>query len=157
MVDVQHEQYAYHTNDKRGNTMKKLIILVLLLCLTLVACGKTEPNKDEVYVDKEGSFFSNFVVSDEKVYISCFVCIENNSNREKEILLIGTFADDYEHKLLKEKRLVATNLAEPNEIKLLVPPGGKYFDVVFCGNHGGNMLKQDRLLPQLEIIEIVKQ
>jgi len=137
--------------------MKRIMSLALLLCIILSACDNADTNIADIYIKEDESTFCNFEIKDEKVYIFCNIYIQNDSSREKKISLIGTFASDYKYGLLKEKQLIATTIEEPGETRLLVPPGGKLFNVVFCGNFGGNIEKQNRLLPQLEIVEIVEQ
>lgn len=126
-----------------------VLVYLLVLCCLLGACDTKEM---PITIDEEASYFDNFVVIDDFVYIYCTVFLNNDSTKTYEVELYGTFEKDYVSGLLTEERILAVTADDTSSHILTVPPGGYYFDVVFIGGHGGNPTKHDRLLPELEII-----
>ena len=131
--------------------MKRCTVLayLLVLCCLLGACGAEEM---PITVNEEASYFDNFVVIDDFVYIYCTVFLKNDSTETCEVVLYGTFEKDYASGLLTEEKLIAVTADSASSHVLTVPPGGAYFPIVFIGGYGGNPTKHDRLLPELEIV-----
>lgn len=130
--------------------MKKLIAFLCVICITLglVACSS-----NGVKIDKKQSFFSDFKVENEKVYIYCTLFIENLQDSQKTVELKATFEDDAKNGLLKNASLYgyATDKSTKN---FKLHSGENKIEVVFIGDFAGTNKKQDRLLPDIEIIEI---
>lgn len=132
--------------------MKRFVSLLLLLVVLLCACAGTEESEGEVRIDKEQSWFSHFTVEGNRVTIKCKIFIENPTDDDVELILIGVFQDEYEAGLLKERQLVGVLEKCPEDVILTVPPGGTCFDVDFRGTYGGLFQKQNRLLPEIKLI-----
>ena len=102
---------------------------------------------------EEKSFFSDFKIENNKVYIYCTLFIENKSDTEKVISLKASFEKDVETGLLKEALVSGYSLDESTQ-EFQLKKGENQLDVVFVGEYAGVDKKHDRLLPDIEIAEI---
>ena len=130
--------------------MKKILAILFILCmmLNLFSC-----QANDVQLNEEKSYYSDFKIENDKVYIYCTLFIENKSDTEKVISLKASFEKDFENGLLKEA-LVSCYLLDESTQKIRLQKGENQFDVVFIGEYAGADKKHDRLLPEIEITEI---
>ena len=130
--------------------MKKIFVLFCMVCmmLSLFSC-----QVKDIKLNEEKSYFSDFKIENDKVYIYCTLFIENKSDTEKVISLKASFEKDVENGLLKEVLVSGYSLDESTqEIKL--QKGENQLDVAFIGKYAVGDKKHDRLLPNIEITEI---
>ncbi len=127
----------------------KLILVVLFLVVLLGGCI-IYMQLGMMFIINEESFFSDFHIEDNKVYLECEMSI--NSPRDCDIQLQGTFARD-EGKLLKNPTIFAYD-AENGSNSFHIVRGTNRFKVVFIGDYGGTPRKSDRLLPEIKVIEL---
>ena len=118
------------------------------MVLSLFSC-----QAKEIELNEEKSYFSDFKIENGKVYIYCTLFIENKSDAEKVISLNASFEKDVENGLLKEALISGCSLDESTQ-KIQLQKGENQLDVVFVGAYAGAEKKHDRLLPEIEIIEI---
>ena len=130
--------------------MKKTLSILFVLCmmLSLFSC-----QVKEIELNEEKSFFSDFKIENNKVYIYCTLFIENKSDTEKVISLKASFEKDVEIGLLKEALVSGYSLDESTQ-EFQLKKGENQLDVVFVGEYAGVDKKNDRLLPDIEITEI---
>ena len=130
--------------------MKKTLSILFVLCmvLSLFSC-----QAKEIELNEEKSFFSDFKIENNKVYIYCTLFIENKSDTEKVISLKASFEKDVEIGLLKEALVSGYSLDESTQ-EFQLKKGENQLDVVFVGEYAGVDKKNDRLLPDIEITEI---
>ena len=130
--------------------MKKFVVFICIACmaLSLFSCQSSY-----IKLDKEDSFFSDFKVEDDKVYIYCTLFIENQSDIEKNVVLKASLDNDAKNGLLKEAVIDGYSVDRSTKTFKL-KAGENQIDVVFNGDYAGNEEKIDRLLPDIEIIEI---
>lgn len=130
--------------------MKKFVVFICIACmaLSLFSCQSSY-----IKLDKEDSFFSDFKVEDDKVYIYCTLFIENQSDIEKNVVLKASLDNDAKNGLLKEAVIDGYSVDRSTKTFKL-KAGENQIDVVFIGDYAGNEEKIDRLLPDIEIIEI---
>ena len=130
--------------------MKKILAILCMLCmmLSLFSC-----QTEDIKLDKEKSFFSDFKIENDKVYIYCTLYIDNKSDTEKVISLTASFEEDVENGLLKEALASGYSLDESTQ-EFQLEKGENQLDVVFVGEYAGVDKKNDRLLPDIEITEI---
>ena len=105
-----------------------------------------------ISIDTNESFYSDYSVKGDKVYIYCTVFIKNNSQNEKNVMLNALFDNDVETGLLKESVLKGYDIDRQTEVFELIK-GVNKLEVVFIGEFAGTAQKHDRLLPQIKIIE----
>ena len=128
---------------------KFLILFVLsLIALCLCSCQKRE-----ISIDEKESFYSDFKIENNKVYIYCDVLIKNPDKDDAKIALSGVFENDVKNGLLKEPFLngYASDF-ETTEFNL--KNGDNWIEVVFIGDYAGKNQKYDRLLPEIKIIKL---
>lgn len=153
--------------------MKKILMVIVGIAVVATAIIFLTLNKHTgLEVVKDTSYFSDYKVDGEKVYIYCAVTIKNSSSEEKTFKLNALFNDDVKLGLIKNSDLKGYK-ANPDEIKLLINGDLKgsnidlsndaftigkkdsgTFPVVFVGEFAGTNKKHDRLLPTIEITEI---
>ena len=130
--------------------MKKIIVFLCMICMMLCLCS-CHPNN--IHLNKEKSFFSDFKIENDKVYIYCTLFIENQSDAEKDVVLQASLENDAKNGLLKEATIKGYSIDEGVE-PMKLQKGENQIDIVFIGEYGGKPEKVDRLLPDIEIIEI---
>ena len=130
--------------------MKNFLVLLCIVCmmLSLFSC-----QVKDIKLNEEKSYFSDFKIENDKVYIYCTLFIENKSDTEKVISLNASFEKDVELGLLKEALVSGYSLDESTQ-EFKLQKGENQLDVVFIGKHAGADKKHDRLLPDIEITEI---
>ena len=130
--------------------MKKFVVFICIACmaLSLFSCQSSY-----IKLDKEDSFFSDFKVEEDKVYIYCTLFIENQSDIEKNVVLKASLDNDAKNGLLKEAVIDGYSV-DGSTKTFKLKAGENQIDVVFIGDYAGNEEKIDRLLPDIEIIEI---
>lgn len=131
-------------------TLKALFLGVSILML-LASCNRA----DQIYIDKNQSYFSDYEVENDKVFIKCHITLENTFQDEKMVTLSAKFPEDVTSGLLKSEKIKALN-EDGSEMKfVLSPQASTSFDVVFVGEYSGTNQKDNRNLPEINI-EIVK-
>lgn len=133
--------------------MKKNAVLCVLISFVGIVTGVYIFNNSRgtVEIIEKESYYSNFHVENDKVYIECVVTIKNSDNYKKTINLSARFDEDVNICLLKQAKIYAlssSNIKEKFEIK---QNSKDTFDVVFVGDFGGTMKKHDRTLPDIDI------
>lgn len=144
--------------------LKTLISMSAVFALLLCSGCKTQSSvsaentidticADDVYVDQENSWFSDFHIEADKVYITCHIELCNKSNA-RTVRLYGVFSDDVDT-LVTESVLPGfiTDDFDSNDNSFLLAPGEQAYDVTFIGTFAGTGQKNDRLLPQILIEE----
>ena len=127
----------------------KFILVALFLVVLLVVCV-AYMQLSKMFIINEESFFSDFYVKGDKVYLECEMSID--SPRDCDIQLQGTFVRD-EGKLLKNATVFAYDTENGNN-SFHMMRGTNRFKVVFIGDYGGIPQKFDRLLPEIKLIAL---
>ena len=127
----------------------KITIVVLISIVLMMGC-LAYLQWSKMFIIDENSYHSHFYVKDDKAYIGCVMVIK--SPRDCDIRLLGTFPRD-EGKLLKYSSIFGYDTEGGSDTFHLVR-GRNRFEVVFIGDYAGTYQKQDRLLPEIEIIEL---
>ncbi len=110
---------------------------------------------DDLDIVKDKSYFSDFYVKGEKVYIQCEITIKNSSSVNKAFKLNAIFKDDVELGLLKDENLKGYNQALTNNEFVIAKQSTSSMSVSFVGNFAGINKKHDRNLPEI-VITIVE-
>jgi hypothetical protein len=130
--------------------MKLISGIILISCvIVFIFCGcRAKKTVEIVYAD---SYFSEFHVADEKVYIVCSLFINNLTRNEQTIEFIADCSDDVEGGLLKYAELHGYD-EDYETVKFYFPTGQTRIEVTFIGEFAGNAQKQNRLLPDITIV-----
>ena len=104
----------------------------------------------------DGSWLGDYTITGDQVDFFCTVKIKNTGSEEQKINLYGDFSEDMAGALLKTGRLIAHPADDPAGTVLSVLPGEHAYEVVFTGEYAGTPVKQDRLLPPLEIVPLTE-
>ena len=141
-------------------SLKKLLFLLLVVTLCMESgCGAKVPaaietiSEEAVYVDRAKSWFDDFSVDGDVVYITCHITL-CNASQDRTVRLYGVFPDD-EGILLTESVLpgFVTDELDPDDNSFLLASGEHTFTVAFVGTYAGTQEKNDRLLPEILITE----
>ena len=168
---------------KKLNTTKTRIIL---FALALFFCGVAiifinlafptqiyqSSASDNITIIEEESFFSEFKVIDNMVYIFCKYTIENNSDEDVYFELIANMPNEQKSGLITGSKLIAYGVEkeqflEINEdgnktvpiitdgpvFKLHTHKTQEYY-IVYTSKYGGTEKKQNRLLPITSLVEV---
>jgi hypothetical protein len=128
-----------------------VLFLVVSMLMSLASCSRA----DQIYVDKSQSYFSDYEVEDDKVFIKCHITIENTFKDEKVVTLSAILPEDVTNGLLKNETAKALKEDGSEMEFVLLPNTSNSFDVVFVGEYAGTNQKANRLLPEIDI-EIVE-
>lgn len=127
-----------------------ILAVVCILC-SVIGFGSCEQN--DIRLNEDKSFFSDFKIENDKVYLYCTLFVENSSKTERTVTLKASFEADVKNGLLKEALTVGYSFAEGAE-EFRLQKGENQIDVVFIGEHAGGDQKHDRRLPDIMIEEL---
>jgi hypothetical protein len=120
---------------------------VLFLFFAILSCVSLKPNNDLELIKKE-SYFNDFKIIDDKVYIECRITIKNNTDKNIIYRINAIFKDDVHIGLLKNEVLEGYNEDLINNIfNISARETIKYQKIIFIGDYTGNYIKHDRELP----------
>jgi hypothetical protein len=124
-----------------------ITIISCFIAFTLNGCGA----KKAVEIVYEDSYFSDFYVEDEKVYIECALSVNNATGAEQAVEFVADCSDDVKGGLLKYAELHSYS-ADHETVKFHIPTGETRIEVIFIGEFAGNAQKQNRLLPNITVV-----
>lgn len=127
---------------------------VMAACLLYISYFENNEKECAVMIIEDESFLSDFEVVNNEVHIHCVVSLQNNSSDTKEVRLAGNFPNEAESGLLKEDSLVA-HFIKDNADSILIDGNStvKYLEIEFVGEYAGKSGMNDRMLPNIEVIE----
>lgn len=134
---------------------KKGYIMFLLLAVLMLILYVSYNVNDKIYVDKGKSYFSEFKVENDKVFIECYITLVNTFDVEKTVNLSAKLPEDVTTGLLKNEDVISLNEDGSKTEFILSSNSSESFDVVFVGAYSGANQKHDRGLPEINI-SIVK-
>ena len=67
----------------KKNKLFSKIIFFVIVCCGIFSMNAYSCKSNDVKIDYDKSFFNNFKVIEDKVYINCYIVIFNNSSEEK--------------------------------------------------------------------------
>lgn len=106
-----------------------------------------------ILLDDTTSYFSDFEVVDDNVYIYCTIVLTNTTSKERSFRLEVFFEDDVKGHLLLESELYAYGEEKETTFSLHANET-REFNICFAGKFGGRKIKKNRLLPKIEIIDV---
>lgn len=107
-------------------------------------------NHSIIEIIEDKSYFCDFYVSDEDVYVECYLVIKNNDIQSRTIKHSALMNDDVKLGLLRNFNLIGyDDTLTTNEFK--VEKGENRLTVYFIGKYGSVYIKHDRLLLQINI------
>lgn len=140
---------------KRMKIIFFIIIMLIIDYLLYIAYFEKNEQKSEVVVLKDESFLSEFEVIKDEVHIYCEVSLKNNSSDTKKIKLTGDFQKEAENGLLKEDSLKAYFIEFGTDNVVIEGNSSiKHIKIDFAGEYAGNPHMRNRLLPDIEVVEI---
>ena len=127
-----------------------LMILLAVVILLLTSCGREI--EQNVTVVESGSYFDGFEVKGGEVIFNCRLTLRNTHDRTVKFY-IRARSDEDAGKLLEDGALKVVG-GDGEETAFTLPPltEEKQRAVTFTGKFGGVEQKQNRLLPEIEIV-----
>ena len=130
-----------------------IIILASIFIFLLYGCNGEQNLNKYILLDDTTSYFSDFEVVDDNVYIYCTIMLTNTTSKERSFRVKGFFEDDVKGHLLLESELYAYDEERETTFSLHANET-KIFEICFIGKFGGRGIKKNRLLPEIEIIDV---
>ena len=139
--------------------MKKY--LVIILCIFIIAAGailliniSRNERDEEVKIDYEKSFLVDFELIDNKVDIKCNISLVNASEKNRTIILYAVMPKEVKTGLLTFEKCIAID--SNGDIEKVDIPKNSVIEreIVFRGVYGGQFIKANRLLPNINIIVV---
>ena len=128
-------------------------VILAVVCILCSVIGFSSCEQNDIRLNEDKSFFSDFKIENDKVYLYCTLFVENLSETERTVILKASFEADVKNGLLKEALTVGYSFAEGAE-EFRLQKGENQIDVVFIGEHAGGDQKHDRRLPDIMIEEL---
>lgn len=128
-------------------------VILAVVCVLCSVIGFSSCEQNDIRLNEDKSFFSDFKIENDKVYLYCTLFVENSSKTERTVTLKASFEADVKNGLLKEALTVGYSFAEGAE-EFRLQKGENQIDVVFIGEHAGGDQKHDRRLPDIMIEEL---
>ena len=126
---------------------RKGFVFIILLALTLItSCGNS--HQEIILLNKDDSYFMDFTVNENLVYIECYLIVTNTGQDELEYSISADFTKDVRTGLLKESVLYACDEQTNKQIFILQPGATEKFYCTFIGEYAGIYQKHDRNLPE---------
>jgi hypothetical protein len=101
---------------------KSIYFLVFLLILGMTFMLFTSCNtNNKIYIDESKSFFSDYEVLNDKVFIKCYVTLTNSFDIEKTVKLSARLPEDVTIGLLKKDEVKVLNEDGSEEEFVLSP------------------------------------
>ena len=131
--------------------IKKYILFLILSILLTFSIGNKLLLEKKVLLVENQSYFNDYIIKDNKVIIEFYLTFKNNSSNDENVTLAVYLPEDAKSGLLLEEKLYSIN-NEEKQITYLIPANGVVsYTVKFTGECGGYNVKNNRLLPKIEI------
>ncbi len=139
-----------------------IMIVVFILCVILLGL-LSKKNKEAIIIDKEHSYFHDFKIYNDKVYMYCTITLENITDND---LSFSIFAESYKDKvngLITNERMKGYEWEIDEKTRDMKVTDKKIFfingkqkisglKIVFIGEHGSGNMKDNRNLPDIYIV-----
>ena len=139
-----------------------IMIVVFILCVILLGLS-SKKNKEAIIIDKEHSYFHDFKIYNDKVYMYCTITLENITDNN---LSFSIFAESYKDKvngLITNERMKGYEWEIDEKTRDMKVTDKKIFfingkqkiselKIVFIGEHGSGNMKDNRNLPDIYIV-----
>lgn len=133
---------------------KKIIIAVTIGVLCILFTAVFEIHNNTIFIIEDKSYFIDFVVSEDKVYLNCKVMICNSYDYDKIIELYAYDYEDVKGGLLKNEVVQGIN-KDTLDNTITIKPGMNLLEISFVGEFNYNYQKINRNLPKkIEIKEV---
>ena len=131
------------------------LLAIGLLTAVLCFCTKSNPMMQVIKLTEESSYFNDFTVKNNKVYMNCALVIENISTKGVTVRIKASSPQDVSGGLLKSAGLhgFSKDLATDT---FTLSTGENQITVIFIGEYGGTNIKQNRLLPENISFDLIK-
>jgi hypothetical protein len=113
-------------------------------------CNFSSQKNADCFIVESESWFDDFTVRDDKVYIKCEVVLQNTTSDKQRFKMAAICSEDVDTGLLKNEKVYAVDDHEKERVFEIHANSKQTFeDVVFLGKYGGNNKKSNRLLPRI--------
>ena len=146
--------------------MKKKLIIALVITLVCILCTIAykvclkyriieKHTQDKVIkIDYKKSYYDDFYVKNNKVYINCILSIYNDSKKNQKFYIRAKYSEDVGKLLLNNNYLKINEEAQEKVIELK-PKEKQTLNALFEGDFGGKSQKANRLLPsKIQIVHV---
>lgn len=111
---------------------------------------KIENKKQAIKIDRENSWFDEFYIEGNKVYMKCYITIRNSSDENNYIKLVAGLEEDAKNKLIKNPKVTGQD-SKGSDMFFVPANSQKEYTVFFIDDYAGENKKQDRNLPEIEV------
>ena len=131
---------------------KHFFVIAAIIFIAIIGLWFTvAQNMKRIEIIKAESYFHEFEVIDDTVYIRCYATIKNTFKEDKTIAISASFPEDVKNGLLKFSELDAYDADNEKEVFTIPKKSQQSFNIVFVGESAGGNTKHDRLLPEMKI------
>lgn len=139
--------------------MKRTKIVIIAAVIILAAAvalvlGAHLRQKNDVILIEEESFFLDYEIIDDEVWLRCRVTLCNAGNEDRTVKLRADFSEDVKTGLLKDGTLYASDISGTECVCAVGAGETETVEVVFIGEFGGTNQKHDRLLPEIQVVNM---
>ncbi len=139
--------------------MKKWIMVIICMTITFTSLillfHFNNKFSDKVNINYKNSFFNDFYINNGEVFVQCKIYFLDSSILNQKFKLRAYFPEDVQSGFLKDTPIYAID--DNGNIKTFELTSESVFnsvDVVFKGYNNGYPSKDNRLLPEIEVVYI---
>lgn len=131
-------------------------LFVLLTAVLFIAIFYTTNSKESLELMENNSYFKDFAVKGERVYIRYMLQIRNSYKEDKEFYIAASLPEDIASGLLEKERIYALDIDFSKKRFFIRGSTTEILDVTFVGEYAWNNKKADRNLPASVEFEIIR-
>ena len=122
-------------------------IVALFACSQKKFISKESTSIESISLVHDESYFMDFEIEDNLVYIECSLTVQNNNDSDYIFQISADFSKDVEIGLLTDDVLYACDAQNQRQNFILKVKEKKVIECFFIGEYGGTHRKSDRNLP----------
>ena len=129
------------------------ICFITLIIVNMIAILLGCSTQDTIKIIEKESYYSDFVIEGDKVYIECELTVDNSSGEEVSVEFYADFPHDEKLGLLQNATIKGFQ-EDKNLSEFPLQKGKTRLRVVFIGDFAGTNQKHDRNLPDISVVPI---
>lgn len=142
---------AKQIGDEYMKKIQNITFGIIAIIMFVVVFLFVNDKERYIQIAEDKSYFSDFFIQGEKVYIECELTLKNSSSNNITFQLNAIMKDDVELGLLKDENLKGYYQDLANDIFTIGKNETKTYSIVFVGDFAGINKKHDRKLPEIVI------
>ena len=134
-----------------------LSIATYKICLKYRVIDQRYKQDKFIKVDYDNSYYSDFYIKGNRVYITCILSVYNDSEKKQKFYIRAKYTEE-EGRLLANNKYLKIKENKQEKVIELNPKEKQTINVIFEGDFGEKKQKLNRLLPnEIKIVHITEK